>query len=144
MKSFQIEIECYTPQIIEGGYALMLIQVAACPICKKIMVYIPKDSYALFPAYCKIQAKAQIERAGWIYMSTIKQDDKNICVECVKAGKVTFFCSICEERKPTSKIQESIGWPPEYMCTDCYETKSAKEWQKHYNALEKDHRYDYE
>jgi hypothetical protein len=135
--------EDFKPYIIEHNYALMLVCISECPICKKPMVYIGKDHWRLFPSYWKLQAKTQIQRAGWTIESNEKQEGEYVCIECLKAGKITFVCSLCEIRKPTSKIQESIGYPPEHLCIDCYETKTAKEWEEILTKLKAKHTYDF-
>ena len=112
------DYEHYKPEIIEVGgdrlYALMMVQLSKCPICEKLMLYIPKLLALPFPAFYKITAKAQAE------------------------------CALCETRKPTSKIQESIGRPSEKLCTDCYKSVPAEQWLKKMEDLEEHHRYDYE
>ena len=142
------DYEHYKPEIIEVGgdrlYALMMVQLSKCPICEKLMLYIPKLLALPFPAFYKITAKAQAERAGWAKMSLEKQDGKYVCETCLKAGKLTFECALCETRKPTSKIQESIGCPSEKLCTDCYKSVPAEQWLKKMEDLEEHHRYDYE
>lgn len=144
----RMDIEHYKPEVIEakhrGIYALMLVQLCRCPICDTLMLYIPESLALPFPAFFKITAKAQAERAGWAMMSLEKQDGKCVCENCLKAGKITFECSLCSEKKPTSKIQESIGYPAEHLCTDCYTTVPAEKWLKKLRALEQAHRWDYE
>ena len=61
-----------------------------------------------------------------------------------KAGKADFLCALCNERKSTDKIQESIGDAPEFLCKDCYDTVSAKIWDDKLDELQEAHRYDYE
>jgi len=152
------KIEEFVPKIIEESqdnldghrkaYALMLVELDECPICKKMMLYVPEYRTlgpSTFPIWNKVNIQTQLEKAGWVFMSREEQDGKKICKGCSKEGKTTFLCAFCGKRKPTSKIEERIGGPgAEYLCTDCYETKSAKEWHDKVEKLTEVHRYDYE
>jgi len=138
----------FIPYIIEKGigtksYALMIVELDECPICKKQILNVPKKSY-IFPTWYEIDIDNQLKKAGWVLASQETQEGKIICIECSKSGKSTFLCALCGLRKPTSKIEESIGWPAEYLCKDCYETKTAKEWDDMVKKLNAEHRYDYE
>ena len=113
-----------------------------CPICGKQMMC--KDKNELFPRYVGETQDAQMKEAGIVYISRSKKDDDYICVECEKAGLSSFTCTICEEEKPTSKMQNSFGDPPEYVCLDCYSKIPAKEWDEKIKRIEEAHRYDYE
>lgn len=140
-------MENYTPKIHEDGrYVEMIIQAEKCPICKKVMIKKVKEYMLdkLFPAYWKMNQEAQAKRAGIVFKSTTKVDDENICEECEKAGKADFLCALCNERKSTDKIQESIGDAPEFLCKDCYDTVPVKIWDDKLNKLQEAHRYDYE
>ena len=108
------------------------------------MIHREKERGKLFPMYIKIDQKAQMKEAGLVYQTSIFVDDEPICEECEKLGKADFECAICEKRHTTDKIEESIGYPPEFLCKNCYETVSAKEWNEKYDELLKDHRYDFE
>jgi len=137
----------YTPKIINDRYVLFVAQAIKCPICEKLMVKkVPRDYYtqSFFPGYINMNQDAQMNRAGLVYISDVKVDDCNICVECKESGKADFKCDLCGERKPTEKIQESFGYPPDFLCKDCYDTTPAKIWEEKIEQLESDHRYDFE
>ena len=141
------EIENYTPEVIKSDscfYGLVLVELEKCPLCHKYMIDIIGVKYGLFPKWRRITIEKQIERAGWAQRSSVKVDDKNICNECVKAGKADFLCALCKQRKPTNKIKDSFGDPAEFLCTDCYETVPAKVWDEKTSKLREKHRYDYE
>ena len=94
--------------------------------------------------YTDNSQESQMRRAGLVFKTDIQVDGYLICDECVKAGKADFLCALCNTRKSTDKIQESIGDPPEHLCKDCYNTVTAKVWEKKYTELLKSHTYDYE
>lgn len=138
----------FVPKIIEEGshvYLEMLLEGEKCHLCKKIMIavvspYRPK----IFPAYMKLNQKAQMETIGLVFTSSCLVDDHAICHECVEAGKADFLCVLCGERKPSNQVQESIGDPAEFLCTGCYNTKSAKEWDEKVDELQEEHKYDFQ
>jgi len=137
------ELDNYTPEVIDG-YGKVLVELEKCPLCGKYMVDAKGAKYGLFPKYININIDKQMERAGWVLRSCTKVDDKNICSECTEAGKADFLCTLCKQRKPTDKIKEEIGDPTEYICTDCYETMPAKEWDEKICKIREIHRYDFE
>lgn len=140
-------MENYTPKIHEDGrYVEMIIQAKKCPICGKVMIKKVKEYMLdkIFPAYWQMNQVSQAKRAGIVFKSTTKVDDENICEECEKSGKADFLCALCNERKSTDKIQESIGDAPEFLCKDCYDTVPAKIWDDKLEELEEAHKYDYE
>lgn len=136
------ELNTYPRKLTD--YGVMIVELYVCPICNRYMVIAPSKYHGTFPARYDHDFDAQMKRVGWVKMSDVKQDDNNVCVECVRAGKATFLCVLCEQRKPTDKIQYSFGDPPEFACRDCYETVSAKRWTEAINALDNRHRYDHE
>ena len=133
----------YKPQVVfpmdtRGiGYGVMLVQLCQCPCCKQMM-------FDGFPKWFYIELDAQLKRAKWVKKSDIIVDDKHICVTCEKAGKADFLCALCEQRKPTDKLNDSFGDPAEHLCTDCYETVPAIVWDKKVNELQEEHRYDFD
>jgi hypothetical protein len=137
-------MENYTPKVHENGrYVEMLIEVEKCKCCDKIMIA-NLGYYSIFPKYMRINQEAQMKAAGFVYPSSTLVDDKRICIECEQADKATILCALCEERKPSSKKQESFGDPAEFLCSDCYETKPAKIWDEKVDELQESHRYDFE
>lgn len=136
----------YTP-IIKDKYVLFAAQGTECPVCKKIMVEkVDRNGLrrSFFPFWFEMCQDAQMKRANIVYVSNTKVDDDNICIECEKSGKADFKCELCGERKPTSKIKESFGDPPDYLCDDCYKITPAKTWDDKCDELEQEHRYDYQ
>lgn len=135
----------YTPKIIEDAnivYIEMLIEGKRCHTCKKVMIH--KCARGVFPNYLRINQAAQMESAGMVYNSYTEVDGKKICIECKESDKADFKCSLCEQRYPTSEIQEQFGDPPEYLCKSCYATVPAKTWEESCEKLLNEHRYDFE
>lgn len=144
-------MEKYTPKIHpmrgKGRYIEFLLEGRECHLCNAIMLKKtkPEHSYdGLFPNYVRINQEAQMKAAGITFQSSVKVDDEPICKECAEAGKADFLCAMCEQRKPTSKINESYGDPAEYLCKDCYETVPAKVWDEKLDQLSEAHRYDFD
>ena len=138
-------MENYTPKIVENTHVVyleMVIEAKKCHLCKKIML--PKTGRGVFPNYIHMNQDAQMKRAGFVYSTNTEVDGECICIECKDAGKVYILCALCNERKPSDKEQESFGYPPEYLCKDCYETKPAKIWEEKCDELRDSHRYDFE
>ena len=140
------KLENYCPHLLEGNWAEMLVELKKCHICGKFMLpdYHNYFAKSIFPTYFPIDFDAQLKKAGWGKMSDIKVDDEYICQECAKAGKADFLCVLCKQRKPTDKEKESFGDPPEFLCSDCYETIPAKVWDEKVEELHGLHRYDFE
>lgn len=123
-----------------GKYIKMLIEGKKCKICGKIMI---EKSDSLFPKYNKINQEAQMKKVDLAFFSKTKVDDAYICCECEKSGKADFLCQLCNKRKPTSKIKESFGiYDTDFLCTECFETKTAKDWEEKCDKLYKEHKYD--
>ena len=137
-------MENYTPKLHENGrYVEILLETNECPCCKKRMLKeLPYDSN--FPHYHKINQKSQMESIGLVSKSNVMVDNTYICVECRDAGKVNFLCELCGERKASNKEKISIGYPPVFLCSDCYETVSAKVWDNKIEELNNEHQYDFE
>lgn len=134
----------YTPKIIENRFVEMLIQGDECQTCQSLMIKKIKKSEGLFPMYHALNQESQAKNAGIQFIGNIKVDDEYICEKCEKEGKADFLCALCEERKSTDKIQEIIGDPAEFLCTDCYNTVPASIWTNKLKELLEDHQYDYE
>lgn len=137
----------HIPHIIEKNYILFAAQGRECPICKKLMAKKLNRHYfekSFFPVSIEMNQDAQMKRAGLVYVGSVKVDDEYICVECEESGKTDFKCELCEQRKPTEKIQKRFGDPSEFLCKDCYETTTAKVWKEKCDQLEYDHEFDFE
>ena len=137
----------YIPTIINNRYATFLVDIKKCSICNNLMVVKPSQRYFeknTFPIYYELDFTAQAKRANLHFVSNIKVNDEYICIECAKGGKATFLCVLCNTRKSSNKEKETFGDPPEVLCTDCYETVSAKIWDDKCEQLSAQHRYDFE
>ena len=141
-----MKIEDYCPHLLERNWAEMLVELKKCSICHKLMLpdYPAHFARSIFPTYFPIDFNAQLKKAGWEKMSDVKVDDNYICEECAKSGKADFLCVLCGQRKLTDKIEESFGDPPEFLCSDCYATVSAKIWDDKVEELRDIHRWDFE
>ena len=63
---------------------------------------------------------------------------------CDRAG---FVCALCRKRKVLSKIQQQFGLSndyPDFLCSDCYSSVTAREWDKIGRELQNDHEDDFE
>ena len=146
--------EPYTPILHRSkGQRLALIAVGttACPVCEKVMLDCPADSLkrcgsnwgAVYDGGNTIEA--QCRRADFVLVSrSVGKDGERICQECSSAGRNTFVCAHCKQEKPTSVIHESFGDPAEHLCTECYTTTPAAQWDSIVDALNNAHRYDFE
>lgn len=115
--------------------------VPKCPCCGKHMM--KKAPSGLFPCSIFDNQEAQMKDLGVVFESPMYLDDDKICAECAEQGKASFHCALCGVLKPSSKLQYSVGSPPEYLCEDCYETVSAKVWQEKVDELDDAHKWDY-
>lgn len=134
----------YVPDILEEKYARFLVVLGRCPACHKYMIVKPHRARNTFSRYHKLTFDAQAKAARLVIKSDSQIDGKSICEDCAGAGKASFVCALCKERKSSDKIQERIGDPPEFLCTDCYETVPAKKWENIWDQLECSHRWDFE
>ena len=149
-----MKIDEYIPEIVsnERGdlFAKSLIPLTACSICGNKMLrfrsYYYRKFEAMYPAWYKANLRSQLKRAGIKIPSEVKdKDDELICEECAEAGLATFTCAMCEEERSSVLKKVSFGIdPPEYLCTVCYGSVTAKEWDDKYRELQKTHQYDWE
>lgn len=143
------KLKQYTPEIVyseDNIYALMLVELYKCPICLKYMFVSPNIPWnkRSFPNWFYIDVDAQLKRAGWEKRSDTKVDDEYICCTCDTKGLADFLCCLCGNRKTTDNKEESFGDPPEHLCTECYNTVPAREWDEKVRKLREQHRYDFE
>jgi len=113
-----------------------------CHCCGKQMM--AKDKSNLFPFLFAESQEAQMKKQGVAFRSSSEKDNKRICIECEAKGLASFVCALCGERKSSSNVQESFGYPAEYLCKDCYSTVSAEIWENKIEELSESHRYDFE
>lgn len=137
-----MSVDKFTPEIIEGNYATFLVQLRRCPTCMQPMVKAPKE-LDTFPTSITLRFSRQAERAGIKLQSSITADNRPICTDCASAGQGGFTCYSCEEFKSSDKEETAIGSPPHYLCTDCYASVPAKEWNEIVEELYGKHQYDY-
>lgn len=145
--------ELYKPTIVNSTERLVLLgfSLKECPLCKRPMVYAPADSLkrcgSRWGAYHDggNTIEAQCKRGGIVLKSgaTDKNNDA-ICEECAAAGASSFVCSHCKKEQKTDQIEESFGYPPEFLCKPCYSTVPAAEWNALVKKLYEAHRYDFE
>jgi len=127
------------------AYGTMIVEIEQCFKCERYMTGRADRKCAyIFPLWREIDFNTQLKKAGWVMRSPIQIGDQKICVECADAGKADFLCALCNQRRPTSKIQSIFGDPPEFLCKDCYETVTAEKWDKKVNNLYECHKYDFE
>lgn len=136
----------YTPVIIaaapEGGKGLgtMAVALETCPTCGKWMIH-PRHSNA--DLYNHNAPADQIHRAGWVLRSDARVNNHTICQDCKLGGKAIVVCSLCNQSRPTTEIQEAIGsFGTSYLCNHCYQTMPAATWDRKKEELEREHRYD--
>jgi hypothetical protein len=127
---------------VKGNEMLFELNIQECPICKKPMMN--RDKSKLFPDYRNLDQASQMKERGVVFVSKTYINGKYICVECEEANKATFHCELCGKEKPSSKICQSFGYPPDYLCIDCFETVPASEWEKAVESLADEHRWDFE
>jgi len=122
----------------------ILTQVRAekCELCGRVMI--PKAPSGIYANYFEDTQEEQAKRKKLQFISDIKVDGKYICQDCADKGKADFLCVMCKERKQSDKKEISFGDPKEYLCTDCYETVPAKDWDLKVDEMENLHRWDYE
>jgi len=118
------------------------LETSTCASCRRQMLR--KDKAKLFPLTWDFTQEKQMEKAGVVLESSSRIDDDRICIECEASGKASITCDLCDTLKPSSKKKESFGDPSSYLCTDCYETVPAKQWEEKVEELHKAHRWDFE
>lgn len=136
-------MESYKPQIIEGRYATFLVQFLKCPLCQQPMIVEEPERNSPFPMSYKINYESQAHAAGFRIRSKVVSNDKHICTVCAESGKGGFNCYLCKQYKESAKLEQSFGDPPDYLCTDCYATVPAKEWDEIVDRLYDLHQYDF-
>ena len=137
----------FTPVKITKDFATFAIAIKKCEKCNRDMVVEPSSAHykrSTFPIQLSNNFLAQAERAGFVIQSKIKVDGEYICTDCTDAGLADFLCALCGKRKLANKKELSFGEPPEYLCSDCYKTTPAKEWDDKIEYLTEQHKYDLE
>ena len=131
INDYPVIVEKLEHSIIMG----VLLRVKVCPKCGK---YIKPEILRY------LYGNNMFHDPEWAENSHVKVDGYPICKECANKNLADFLCELCHTRKPTSKIQESFGDPPEFLCQDCYKTTPAAIWCDKVEDLEGSHRYDFE
>lgn len=129
----------HTPLITSEKYTLFALQTDECPICRVRMLN--KDKNNLFPYYVGMNQEAQMKKAGMEFKGSVFVKGSHICKKCEESGKATIKCELCGETKSSVKIQESFG-EGSFLCSDCYETIPAKQWDEKYEELLEEHKWD--
>jgi len=138
-------MEDYTPKIIEGNYATMLVEVAKCKFCGSWMIERCKHWNSPFPKYIGQNFIAQVHRARWKFRSMRYSDEVDVCEECVQTERFKFTCYLCKKAWTTDNIQASFGYMgQDHLCKICYNTTSASVWASTVKELEEKHKYDFE
>ena len=138
------------PQIVSesNDLAIGMVHVALhkCPTCGRWMLDPSADrTRHVFATEYPDQLREYLALADWRFASGVTvNDDSIICEQCASENKGSLTCALCGEVRESSQKQTSVGDPPEFLCTVCYETKPAKVWEEKYKELLKAHRYDYE
>ena len=122
-----------------------IVEADPCPECGKGMLPHLSAHQELFPRAKGLQFEDQVRAKGLVFRSSLRnKDERHICEDCAKAGKATFTCFLCRmERKTLDEIQYELGDPPDFLCTTCYTTTTAKQWGDAVDELEEAHKYDY-
>jgi hypothetical protein len=130
LKASDWDVEFFTSD--SGYFAKVLIAISVCPIC---------GSYMTESGWSKGIAK----------MSRVSSGEpgsrRHVCEKCAEAGKATFTCALCEQSYSSDQIQESFGCnysSEDFLCKNCYKTRTAEVWDAKYDKLSEKHRYDYE
>lgn len=136
----------YTPVIVaaapEGGKGLgtMAVALETCPTCGKWMIH-PRHSNA--DLYDHNAPADQIHRAGWVLRSDATVNKHTICQDCKLGGKAIVVCSLCNQSRPTTEIEDVIGSiERSYLCTHCYQTMPAAAWDRKKGELEREHQWE--
>ena len=136
-------MKSYTPDILEGKYARFLLRVGTCPECGRSMIVRPERAWDTFPYYFRLNFEAQAEAGGFCIQSGAKANDRYICEDCMQAGRSWFRCDLCGQKMSSDKIEECFGDPPDCLCSDCYASVPAKEWDEKRDSLTDKHKWDY-
>jgi hypothetical protein len=139
----------FTPHIVRRGHSIVLVAFAIefrlCGVCKTPLL--PKAPRTpLFPTsmWADLSAIRQAERAKFRLASEVYHEGDPICTVCAAADTLTVECALCHEQRKASEIKESYGYLSyDYLCTLCYETVPAKQWEAAVERLEEEHKYDY-
>lgn len=127
-------------QVPDKPYICVLIEVRRCLECH---LPLRPNLGTHNPRYHHLDIKAQWARANWPDPGPyIAAREGYICKPCAEKGLATWTCALCNEPR-TGEPQESIGDPPENLCTNCYESVSAARWQAAVDRLNDRHQFDF-
>lgn len=129
----------FTPIPFDDNHYLFLHLVDTCPICGRKMMS-SGDSTA-YDDDARSQ-KAQMERAGIVARGSgiLGEYRKHICEVCTKEGKGKFTCAMCDQTRTSDQLHDtSFGEP---ICTICYTTLTAEQYDQKYEAIGDAHQWD--
>lgn len=146
MSDDQYNVFEYVPTVVyqdeSRAYATFLVKLPFCQHCKKPMLH------SVFPNLDYF-VKEQIKRAG--FEITGRQFESHsefgetlkhaFCQTCCDAGYATFTCLFCHQERPSNQVYRAAY--EEGICSVCFETSSAKEWEEKLSKLDEDNRYFY-
>ena len=119
----------------------MNIRAEECTGCKSLMIQ--KAPWGVFPYYFANDQKKQAEHLGVKFISPKEFNSKKYCTECIENGKAEFTCFNCGDKMPTNMIIYSYGESPDFLCSDCFDNLTAREWKVKVDEIEENHKYDY-
>lgn len=109
-----------------------------CGRCKTNMLMVPSTSLtgAVVPTI-----NEQLKRAHWTWPSAVHDENRQLlCIACEQYA--AFVCALCNEKR--TRRFRAIGHPPAVVCSECYEATPAKAFAERIEALEDEHRHDYD
>ena len=113
-----------------------------CDCCKSpVMKLQNRWNYTEFPLHGLTQ-EVQMKEMNVLKQSKVEIKDNVYCAKCVKEDLAQFNCSFCGENKPLSKHHESMCGNEEAVCKDCYNNLTHAEYERKYNEIQENHRYD--
>lgn len=112
------------------------IEVRKCGCCDNYMIPNYDNNYieSLFSNNNKIEDQMKINNL--VFSSNSMVDHSIICKDCENSGKSTFYCRICGEKRSSVDFHDIIVGD-EKVCTHCYSTLTAKEYDDKISIIEK-------
>ena len=126
------------------SYENFELKVIICPKCNKKMIDAEYwKLFSVFPIYHKKALKIQLSKRNMVVRSEIKNNDyAYVCKTCI--GLAEFKCYSCKEQRLIKNKKYTHGDPPDHLCKECFNTKTAKEWEDLEDEIVEKHQWDYE